>query len=116
MKAILSVSLVGCVLLTGCGDGDKGAPQATNDTSSSVITAPVDYLGALGKAKQASEKTVDVTSLTKAIQMFQVEQDRLPRSLDELVAMKYIAAIPKAPYKQKIVYDPNAGTVKVVPE
>jgi hypothetical protein len=115
MKAFLVCSSISCLLLAGCGDGGSGSKAPTNETSS-VITAPVDYLGAVGKAKQASIKTIDVAQITQAVQMFEAEQDRLPKDLNELVTMKYLREIPKPPYGKKIVYDANTGTVKVVTE
>ena len=115
MKAVLLPSIVACSLLAGCGDGGSDSSKPTNE-SSSVITAPVDYLGAVAKAQQSSIKAIDVAALTKAIQMFQVEQDRLPKDLNELVAMKYLAEVPKPPHGQKIVYDAKSGTVKVIAE
>jgi len=117
MKTLFCFSIiVGCALLAGCGDGGSGSGDATNTSSGNPLTAPVDYLGAVDQARQASIKTVDVATLTKAIQMFQVEEDRLPKDLDELVAKKYIAEIPKPPHGKKIVYDASTGTVKVVAE
>jgi len=80
------------------------------------MTAPADYLGAVGNAKQRAVKTVDVTSLTQAIQMFHVSEGRFPKDLNELVAQKYISKIPEAPYGQKIVYNPTTGQVSVVPQ
>jgi hypothetical protein len=115
MKSIVVVSSISCLLLAGCGDGGNGSKPATNE-SASVITAPVDYLGAVAKGKDASIKTIDVAQLTQAIQMFQAEQDRLPKDLNELVTMDYLKQIPKAPYGKKIVYDANTGKVKVVAE
>jgi len=115
MKAILAVTLVASVFLAGCGDGGGGSGSATNQNSS-VITAPVDYLGAVSKAQQSSVKTIDVAQLTQAIQMFQASEDRLPKDLNELVSLHYLREIPKAPHGQKIVYDANTGAVKVVAE
>ena len=115
MKAILAVSLLSSVFLAGCGDSGSGSGSGTNQ-SSSVITAPVDYLGAVGKAQQSSIKTIDVAQLTQAIQMFQASEDRLPKDLNELVSLHYLREVTKAPHGQKIVYDANTGTVKVVPE
>ena len=115
MKAILSLSLLTSLLLVGCGDGGKKTDSATNE-SSSVITAPVDYLGAIDKGQQHAIKTVDTAALTQAIQLFQVQEDRLPKDLNELVELKYIAAIPQAPRGKRIVYDASTGTVKVLAE
>jgi PBP1b-binding outer membrane lipoprotein LpoB len=113
MKATFAVLAASSLFLAGCGDSSSNPPKATNENSS-VITAPVDYLGAVAKAQQASIKTIDIAQLTQAIQAFQVEQDRLPKDLDELVKMNYVREMPKAPYGKKIVYDANTGTVKVV--
>jgi hypothetical protein len=76
----------------------------------------VDYLGAMGNAKKKAVKTVDVSSLTRAVQMFYVSEGRFPKDLKELVTLQYIAKIPEAPYGQKIVYDPATGQVTVVTE
>ena len=108
MKAFFFVALVGCALMVGCGDGG----------SKSSVTPPAspsssDYLSTITKAEHSAVKSVDVSALTKAIQMFQVEQGRLPKDLNELVSMKYLPKIPEAPAGQKIVYDANAGTVKI---
>jgi hypothetical protein len=116
MKAILAVSLISSALLVGCGDSGKKSGAATNETSSSVITAPVDYLGAIDKGQQHAIKTIDVASINQAIQMFQVSEDRLPKSLEELVEMKYLPKFPEAPRGKKIVYDANTGTIKLVAE
>ena len=113
MKAIPCVYILGFLLLVGCGDQSNKSTGATNTTSGSVVTAPVDYLGAVGKAQQSAVKTVDVTSLNKAIELFNVDKGRNPNSLDELVNEKYIPQIPKAPYGKKIIYDATAGKVTV---
>ena len=115
MKAILAVCVASSLFLVGCGDSGNGSKGETNENSS-VITAPVDYLGAVGQAKQSSVKKIDLAELTKAIQMFEATEERLPKDLNELVSMKYIREIPKAPYGQKIVYDANTGAVKIVAE
>src|SRR5436190_16409148 len=82
MKTSLVVSIIVALVLVGCGDNSSKPSQsgtnapvtnASAASSGSVITAPVDYLGALAKAKQTAEKTVDTVSVDKAIQMFQEE-------------------------------------------
>jgi ABC-type Fe3+-hydroxamate transport system substrate-binding protein len=109
MKTTLIVPLIASLLLVGCGDGGK-----KNSESSNPITAPVDYIGAVTKAQTVAEKTVDVASLTKAIQMFQVEEGRLPKTLNELVEKKYLPKLPEPPAGQQLSYDPNTGKVKIV--
>jgi len=101
--------------LAGCGDKSAPAGQTNATTSgSSPLSAPADYVGALGKAQQSAVKTVDTTSINKAIQMFGVDQGRNPKDLNELVEKKYLVKIPDAPYGMKLVYDAQAGSVTVV--
>lgn len=114
MKTPLLVCLGAAVCLFGCGkSGDSTGQQQTN-ASGNPLTAPVDYLGALGQGKQYAEKTVDTVSINRGIQMFEVSEGRYPKDLNELVQKGYFPRIPEAPYGTKIVYDPTNGVVKVV--
>lgn len=94
----------------------SAATNQPNYSSGNPLTAPVDYLGAVGAAQKRAVKTIDLTSLTQAIQLFQSMEGRLPKDLNELVAERYIGKIPDAPYGSKIVYDAKTGQVKVVPQ
>jgi hypothetical protein len=116
MKTPLFLSIAAGLLLSGCGGQSDKSTTATNTTSSgsTPLSAPADYLGALGKAKQTAEKTVDTTTLNQAIQMFNVEKGRYPKDLNELVTEKYIPKLPPAPYGMKLEYDAASGKVKVV--
>jgi hypothetical protein len=102
-------------LLGGCGESSQSSSTSSTNAASSgsPVTAPVDYLSAVAKGKQSAEKTIDTTSLDKAIQMFGVDHGRNPTDLNELVQGKYIPKIPDAPYGTKLVYDATAGTVTV---
>ena len=116
MKTPFFLSITASLLLVGCGGQSDKPAEATNATSSGTtpLSAPADYVGALGKAKQAAEKTVDTASLNQAVQMFNVEKGRFPKDLNELVTEKYISKLPPAPYGMKIEYDATSGRVKVV--
>lgn len=114
LGVVLAVGLVGC--------GEKSAPPATakkvdteHNSSGNPVTAPVDYLGAVAKAKKTSVKVVDVASLKRAIEMFKQEEDRYPKDLNELVSKQYMPALPAPPYQMKYQYDAATGDVKVVP-
>ena len=116
MKTSIAFTLI-LFLLVGCGQKDSKSAAGTNTTTeSSPLTAPVDYLGALGKGKQMAEKTVDTASINSAIQMFKVEEDRYPETLEELVAKKYLPRLPDPPYGMKFTYDSKNGVIKVIPK
>jgi hypothetical protein len=118
MRIILGFTLVGLITLTGCGKKEIAPAKSTNDATATgnPLTAPVDYLGAVSKAKKVSEKTIDTAYLNQAVQMFNAAEGRYPKDLNELVAEKYIPKIPEAPYNMKIVYDAARGQVRVVPK
>lgn len=118
MRTILGGVVLGA-MLAGCGDSasDGGATakkDANSNSSGNPVTAPVDYLGAVAKAKKTSVKVVDVASLKQAIAMFKMEEDRYPKDLNELVAKEYMPALPPPPYQMKYQYNPSNGEVKVV--
>jgi len=117
MKRLPLSLALGMALLVGCGQKDETQPaKATNETAATgnPLTAPVDYLGAIAKAKKSSEKTIDTVYLNQAIQLFHTSEGRYPKDLNELVAENYLPKIPDAPYGMKIVYDATKGVVKVV--
>jgi len=104
-------------LLAGCGDDKSTKSAATkaepNYNTGNPITAPVDYLGAAVQAQKHAEKVIDVTYINQAILLFNAQEGRLPKNLQELVP-NYIGKIPEAPFGYKIAYDAAAGTVTVV--
>src|SRR5512133_1129974 len=109
------ILLATCLLiLTGCGKSDSGTEAKNTNDTSSPLTAPSDYLGAIHKGQVAAEKTVDVASITKAIQLFAIENGRNPKDLNELVEEKFLPALPKPPYGMTYNYDAASGKVSVV--
>jgi hypothetical protein len=108
---LLGVSLV---LLSGCGKKEAAAPAATNASSGNPLTAPVDYLGAVAKAKQVAEKQVDLASVNRSIQLFNAQEDRFPRDLNELVTKRYLPALPALPPGTRFAYNPQTGDLKIL--
>jgi len=119
MKSLLSILILAALLLVGCGEKSSKPAATTNApaaSSGSVLTAPVDYLNSAVKQQKEATKTIDTTSLNKAIDMFQVQEGRLPKDLDELVAKKYIPLIPMPPTGYRISYNQTKGVVTVEKE
>jgi hypothetical protein len=98
------VSISAAVLLAGCDKNSSSQSQATNpaDVTNNVLV----------NAKRTADKTIDVSYLNQALQLFNVQEGRYPKTLDELTP-KYVAKIPDAPLGFKIVYDAAKGEVKV---
>jgi len=117
---IALVSIATLALAAGCGkeSGASSTASRTNTSSGgdSLVTAPVDYLNTISKQKHDAVKKIDVAFVNQAIQLFQVQEGRNPRDLNELVEKKYLAAVPETPYGTRLDYDAEAGTVKVVNE
>jgi hypothetical protein len=115
MKRLLMAVAISGLAVAGCSKREDSSASQKNETSSgNPITAPVDYLGAVGQAKKFSEKTIDTVSINQAIQLFYAQEDRFPRDLNELVAKSYIPAVPKPPAGMRFAYNPQSGEFKIV--
>lgn len=112
IRLLLAIAVA--VLVSGCGENQSAPASSETNNASNPLTAPVDYLGAVGKAQQQAIKTVDVASINSAIQLFHAEHGRFPADLNELVKEKFLPQVPAAPYGQKIIYDAASGQVRVV--
>lgn len=118
MKLFYSSILLAGLGLSACEKRDQASAPAS--PAASPTNAPKGslegggYLGAIARAKQHSEKTIDTVSLNKAIQDFNLQEGRNPSDLDELVSKKYLKSVPTPPYGMKIEYDAARGAVKIV--
>src|SRR4051812_7706564 len=99
MNKIIAFGSIGFLILcSGCGKKEAAKPDLNNNSSGNPLTAPVDYLGAVNKAKKVAEKQIDTSSLKQSIQFFHANEDRFPTDLNELVTKHYLGALPKPPY------------------
>jgi ABC-type glycerol-3-phosphate transport system substrate-binding protein len=114
MKGIHSIliSIAAAALLAGCSGKSGSSAQGTN-TVNTATNGFGGYVKGMTEDKKTADKTIDVTSINQELQLFNVQEGRYPKTLQELVP-GYMAKIPDAPIGSKLVYDPNAGTVKVV--
>jgi len=108
MKIFFSIfsSIIVATLLAGCGE--SSSPQTPVN--------PADVTNnTLVNAKRTADKGIDTAALNQAIQLFNVQEGRYPKTLDELTP-KYVAKIPDAPLGYKISYDAKKGEASVVRE
>src|SRR5580692_139680 len=110
MKTLHSILIAAftTVLLAGCSNATS--PAGTNAISN---TNPADIDNPLVNAKRTADKTVDVSYLNQAVQLFNVQEGRYPKTLDELTP-KYVAQLPTPPLGYKLNYDAVKGEVTVV--
>jgi len=121
MKGTYSIiiSIGTAALLAGCGGKSDSTAQGTNAVSAATNSVNKatngfgGYVKSLGEAQKSANKTIDVSYINQALQLFNVQEGRYPKNLQELVP-NYVAKIPDAPIGSKIVYDATSGTVKVV--
>jgi hypothetical protein len=120
MRTFLLLLIAAAMIIAGCKKNNPAGQSApaTNTTATatnrgSLATAPVDYLNTMVQAQKSANKTIDVSYINQALQLFNVQEGRYPKNLQELVP-NYVAKIPDAPPGSKIVHDATSGTVKVV--
>ena len=119
MKTIFSLLAIGAVVLTGCGNNNSSSQTAPTASSTpatppaSATPSSVNYLETLAGAEKSAMNTIDVTSLNKALDQFNVQEGRFPKDLSELVP-GYMPHVPVPPLGYKLDYDATTGVVKVV--
>ncbi len=116
MKSLLLPTLALAAALTACSPDPKPEPKKEpSKLGENPVAAPLDYIAAIGKAQKASIGRLDQAKLVDAIQKFEAGESRPPKDLDELVTMKYIAAIPPAPKGMKLEYKAGDGSFMYAP-
>jgi len=111
-------------MLVACGGSsdsvkkgkEKKKPEKEETASSdgdNPLLAPVNYLGAVGKAKKTSEKRLNLANVQNAIRQFHTVEGRYPKSLAELVKEGYYSKLPAAPRGMRYVYNPKTGQLGV---
>lgn len=109
IQAIL-VAATSTALLAGCNDKSSSSSTQTETVNPADVTNNV-----LVNSKRTADKTIDVSYLNQAIQLFNVQEGRNPKTLDELTP-KYVAQLPTPPLGYKLNYDAAKGEVTVVRE
>lgn len=90
---------------------DTGDAATNNYSSGNPITAPVDYLGAVSKGQQKAIGTIDIASISSAINLYYGAEGSYPTNFQELVDNGYMSKVPAPPRGKKFNYDAKTGTV-----
>ena len=117
-KSFILLILVAGLFVACKKNQDTSSTSGTNPPAGSgnPVTAPVDYLGAVAKAKKTADAKLETASINKAVQMFYAQEGRYPKDLNELVRPEYLRQLPPPPVGMKYSYNPATGEVKVVPQ
>ncbi len=116
MKTLAVLPLMAGVLFGGCRKEQESKPAPSSTSGGNPITAPVDYLGAVAKAHKTVSTKVAGAGLEQTIKIFNAQEGRYPKDLNELVSPEYLNAIPPPPAGMKYTYNPKDGVLKVVPK
>jgi hypothetical protein len=109
------IFLAGALVIVGCGKEQSTPPPAAPAPNASQGNHD-GYLGTLVKGQQVAVKGIDTAALNQEVQLFNVQEGRLPKDLNELVTKQYLPKLPDAPAGMKINYDAAQGKVSVVPQ
>jgi stage V sporulation protein SpoVS len=112
------IFLAGALVVIGCGKEQKPeqppAPAAPVQSASQPNRDG--YLGTLVRGQKTAVKGIDTAALNQEVQLFNVQEGRLPKDLNELVAKQYLGKLPEAPVGMRLNYDAVQGKVTVVPQ
>src|SRR5688572_16227256 len=104
--AIMSKSFILLIMVAGLCVACKKSQDTTSSAGSNPpsatasgnpVTAPVDYLGAVAKAKRTADTKIETASINKAVQLFYAQEGRYPKDLNELVRPEYLPHLPSPP-------------------
>jgi len=87
------------------------APEAEKKTTA---TGPLaEYGRNLVNAEKTATQVTGLVTLEQAVRQFEVIEGRFPRSLDELIAGRYLGKLPNPPRGKRFTYDAKTGKVNV---
>ena len=119
MPSRVVLLLLMAVLITGCGKSPETSrpnPVSTSQPARGEKTdaAPATEQPAVADGSGSSEAALNAAlgELTQALRKYSFEHQRLPKTLNEVVAAGYVKNMPQAPSGKRFEIDPK--TVQVV--
>jgi hypothetical protein len=111
---VCALAAISAAVMLGCGRPAEDGGEPAQDLEAESRNIGDRYVrGVLGAGNQA-QGTVGVTSVNKAIEMYHLQHNKNPPSLDALVSEGFLPQKPKAPPGKKFEYDATAGTARLV--
>ena len=108
MPALSFLAVALAFLLSGCHKKAEvdATPVAENPTAPAVAAAITATKAVVNTGSLAAEAEAAILEqLTQAVRKYGMEKQRVPKSLDELVAAGYLTQLPEAPAGKKFVLD-----------
>ncbi len=115
VKALSFAAALIALVPFGCTEKsvEKSSEKPEPKLGENPLNAPTDYLGALNQGKKAAVGKLNLAQVAQAIQQFAAAEGRNPKDLQEVITKGYLAALPPLPLNQKLVYNPDTGTVQI---
>jgi hypothetical protein len=109
----LGILAAGIFLSAGCGK--KQSPEAAtavNTVAAAVASQPTPPPGSAPRVVPVAvaagvDASAQLAQLTQVLRRFAVEHRQVPKSLNELVAARYLVALPAAPAGKQFVIEPK---------
>ena len=103
----MKFALLSLALAIAAGCGQKSATDApTASPPAPTITATANPVPATSsEPPQELDRTALLERLTQALRRYSAENQRVPKSLDELVTAGYLSELPPAPAGKKYAFD-----------
>jgi hypothetical protein len=108
---LLFVIVSSLALGTGCrkpstpANSSASAPPAADNPAPAAESPPATPQPSPPAATDEAQIAAVLNELTQAVRKFGVEQRRVPKSLEEVVARGYLSSVPPAPAGKKFVID-----------
>ena len=67
----------------------------------------------LFKSSRGNGRNLDLDHLTRLVRRYSVEQQQVPKDLEDLVALKYLDSLPSAPEGHRFVVDRKTVEVRL---
>jgi hypothetical protein len=110
------IASAGCVEKREPASAGEAKPASTEPAQEAPSAGKIveDYAKNLSTAPARAAAVVDIASVQKAVSAFEAMEGRSPKSLEELVAMRYLPQLPPVPQGKRLSYDPATGKVTLV--